>query len=173
MITGFWQWYGPKYIVTKTHLGIDDPTIEGNDYLDIKTRFEKEGWLQNKKVFTGCTRWWLTGKVDWALKGEKPIVCFSYDPRNLAFLVDPGTLKGYDAVLINQNDTTSMAQDVAPFFDSIKRVPDIIVTRNGRAELHLSTFYCKNFHLPAAPRRDLPVYFQLMGLPPFGNKNQL
>lgn len=169
MITGFWQWYGPKYIVNKTHLGIDDPTIEGNDYLDIKTRFEQEGWLNNPKVFVGCTRWWLTGKVDWALKGEKPIVCFSYDPRNLAFLVDPGTLKGMDAVIITQNDTSSIHQDVTPFFDSVKRVPDIIVTRNGRPELHLVTFYLKNFHLPKTPRPDLPVYFQLEGLPPFGN----
>lgn len=169
MITGFWQWYGPKYIVNKTHLGIDDPTIEGNDYLDIKNRFEKEGWLNNSNVFTGCTRWWLTGKVDWALKGQKPIVCFSYDPRNLAFLVDPGTLKGKDAIIITQNDTSSIHQDVTPFFDSVKRVPDIIVTRNGRPELHLVTFYLKNFHLPKTPRPDLPVYFQLQGLPPFGH----
>lgn len=169
MVTGFWQWYGPKYIVNKTHLGIDDPTIEGNDYLDIKTRFEKEGWLNNPNVFTGCTRWWLTGKVDWALKGKKPIVCFSFDPRNLAFLVNPATLKGKDAVIITQNDTSSIHQDVTPFFDSVKRVPDIIVTRNGRPELHLVTFYLKNFHLPKTPRPDLPVYFQLKGLPPFGH----
>jgi hypothetical protein len=169
MITGFWQWYGPKYIVNKTHLGIDDPTIEGNDYNDIKTRFEHDGWMNNKKVFAGCTRWWLTGKVDWALKGQKPIVCFSFDPRNLAFLVDPATLKGDDAVLISQNDTTSIYQDVVPFFDKVKRVPDIIVTRNGRPELHLSTYYCTNFHLPKVSRKDLPVYYQLKGLPPFGH----
>jgi hypothetical protein len=115
MITGFWQWYGPKYIVNKTHLGIDDPTIEGTDYNDIKTRFAQEGWLGNPKVFVGCTRWWLTGKVDWSLKGQQPIVCFSWDPRNLAFLVNPGTLKGDDAVIVTQNDTTSVYQDVIPF----------------------------------------------------------
>jgi len=169
MITGFWQWYGPKYIVNKTHLGIDDPTIEGNDYNDIKTRFDKEGWSKNPKIFAGCTRWWLTGKVDWALKGKEPIVCFSWDPRNLAFLVDPGKLKGYDAVIVMQNDTTSMYQDVIPFFDKVKRVPDIIVTRNGRPELHLSTYYCTNFRLPSKPRPDIPAYWQLMGLPPFGH----
>ncbi|RKR83022.1 dolichyl-phosphate-mannose-protein mannosyltransferase [Mucilaginibacter gracilis] len=169
MITGFWQWYGPKYIVTHTHLGIDDPTIEGTDYLDIKARFEKEGWMKNPKLFAGCTRWWLTGKVDWALKGQKPIVCFSFDPRNLAFLVDPGTLKGYDAVVIMQNDTTSLYQDVTPFFAKVKRVPDIIITRNGREEVHLATYYCTHFQLPKSPRGDLPVYYQLKGLPPFGH----
>ncbi|MBW4889269.1 glycosyltransferase family 39 protein [Mucilaginibacter sp. HMF5004] len=169
MITGFWQWYGPKYIVTHTHLGIDDPTLEGTDYLDIKARFEKEGWLNNPNVFTGCPHWWLTGKVDWSLEGKKPIVCFSADPRNLAFLVNPNDLKGKDAVIISQNDTTSVHQDAEPFFDSFKRVDDIIVTRNGRPELHLATYYGKNFHLPKQKRPDLPVYWQLMGLPPFGH----
>jgi len=167
-VTGFWQSYGPKWVVSLGG-GKIDPTIQGVDYDDIMPRFEKEGWLNNNKVFAGSTRWWLAGKVDWALKGQKPIVCFSFDPRNLAFLVDPATLKGKDAIVITQNDTSSIHQDVTPFFDSVKRVPDIIVTRNGRPELHLVTLYLKNFHLPKTPRKDLPVYFQLMGLPPFGN----
>jgi len=62
-----------------------------------------------------------------------------------------------------------MYQDVIPFFDKVKRVPDIIVTRNGRPELHLSTYYCTNFRLPKKPRPDIPAYWQLMGLPPFGH----
>jgi hypothetical protein len=169
MITGFWQWYGPKYIVTHTHLGIDDPTLEGTDYVDIKGRFEKEGWLNNPNVFTGCPHWWLTGKVDWALGGKKPIVCFSPDPRNLAFLVNPADLKGKDCIMISQNDPDAVNSDAAPFFDSVTRIPDIIVTRNGRAELHLYTYYCKNFHLSKTPRKDLPVYWQLMGQAPFGH----
>jgi hypothetical protein len=169
MITGFWQWYGPKYIVTHTHLGIDDPTLEGTDYVDIKARFEKEGWLNNPNVFTGCPHWWLTGKVDWALQGKKPIVCFSPDPRNLAFLVNPADLKGKDCILISQNDPDAINSDARPFFDSVTRIPDIIVTRNGRPELHLYTYYGKNFHLSKEPRKDLPAYWQLMGQAPFGH----
>jgi hypothetical protein len=169
MITGFWQWYGPKYIVTHTHLGIDDPTLEGTDYVDIKGRFEKEGWLNNPNIFTGCPHWWLTGKVDWALQGKKPIVCFSPDPRNLAFLVNPADLKGKDCILISQNDPDAVNSDARPFFDSVTRIPDIIVTRNGRPELHLYTYYGKNFHESKESRKDLPVYWQLMGLPPFGH----
>jgi hypothetical protein len=169
MVTGFWQWYGPKYIVTHTHLGIDDPTLEGNDYNDIKTRFEKEGWLNNPHVFAACTHWWLTGKVDWVLRGQKPIVCFSPDPRNLAFLVNPADLVGKDAIIISQNDPESVNSDASPFFDSVTRVPDIIVTRNGRAELHLYTYYCKNFRQSKWPRKDLPVYWQLLGQAPYGH----
>jgi hypothetical protein len=168
MVTGFWQWYGPKWIVKTAHGDNVDPTIQGIDYIDIKGRFEKEGWFNNPKVFTGASRWWLTGKVDWAMKGQKQIICFSDDPRNLAFLVDPNKLLGNDAVIIGQEHQESINADVKPFFDEVKQLPDIAIMRSGRDELHLQVYYCKNFHLPAHPRDDLPLYHQLTGRPPFG-----
>ncbi|PTQ98073.1 dolichyl-phosphate-mannose-protein mannosyltransferase [Mucilaginibacter yixingensis] len=168
MVTGFWQWYGPKWIVKTAHGDNVDPTIQGVDYDDIKTRFEQEGWLNNPNIFAGSPRWWLAGKVDWALKGARPIVCFSDDPRNLAFLVDPNTLIGKDCVIIGQDQNESVDIDARPFFDEVKRVKDIAVMRSGRDELHLEVYYCKNFHVPAKPRNDLPLYHQLTGRPPFG-----
>jgi hypothetical protein len=132
------------------------------------TRFQKEGWIQNKKIFAGSPRWWLIGKVDWALKGQKGVVCFSNDPRNMAFLVDPKTLVGNDAIIIAQENQASVDADVKPFFDSIKQLPDIEIVRNGIVELRLQAYYCTNFHQSAQPRNDMPLYRQLNGLPPFG-----
>lgn len=166
MVTGFWTAYGPKWVVSKFGDHVD-PTIQGVDYTDIKTRFEKEGWLNDPNIFTGTPRWWLTGKVDWALKGKKDIIVFNADARNLAFLVKPRTLLGKDAVIIGDNHQASVDADVKPFFDSVKRLPDIQIMRNG-PEYTLQVYYCKNFHIPAKPRMDLPVYRQLIGLPPFG-----
>jgi hypothetical protein len=168
MVTGFWQSYGPKWVVNRFHGDNVDPTIQGIDYDDIMTRFKKEGWLQNKKIFAGSTRWWLTGKEDWALKGKKEIICFSNDPRNLAFLVDPKTLVGDDAIIIGQEHQANVDADVKPFFDNVKQLPDIEIVRHGITELHLQVYYCTNFHQSAKPRNDLPLYRQLNGLPPFG-----
>ncbi len=168
MVTGFWQSYGPKWFVKKFHGDNIDPTIQGIDYNDIMTRFEKEGWLQNKKIFAGSVRWWLTGKEDWALKGKKQVICFSNDPRNLAFLVDPKTLIGQDAIIIAQEQQASVDADVKPFFDSVKQLPDIAIMRSGIDELHLQVYYCKNFHQSVAQRDDLPVFRQLNGQLPFG-----
>lgn len=168
MVTGFWQSYGPKWVVNKLHGDTVDPTIQGIDFDDIMARFEKEGWLQNKKVFAGSPRWWLAGKVDWALRGKKEIICFSNDPRNLAFLVDPKTLVGQDAVIIGQEQQANVDADVKPFFDEVKQLPDIEIKRSGITELHLQVYYCKNFHQTAKPRNDLPLYKQLNGQPPFG-----
>ncbi len=168
MVTGFWQSYGPKWVVHTFHGDNVDPTIQGIDYDDIMTRFEKEGWLQNKKIFAGSTRWWLTGKEDWALKGKKEVICFSNDPRNLAFLVDPKTLLGQDAIIVVQDNQPSVDADVKSYFDSVKQLPDIEIVRHGIVELHLQVYYCTNFHQSAQPRNDMPLFRQLNGLPPFG-----
>jgi hypothetical protein len=168
MVTGFWQSYGPKWLVHEVHGDNVDPTIQGIDYDDIGTRFQKEGWTQNKKIFAGCVRWWLMGKVDWALKGQKEMVCYSNDPRNTAFLVDPKSLLGKDAVIVVQDGQASVDADVKPFFDSVKQLPDIKIIRHGVDELHLQVYYCTNFHQSAAPRNDLPVFRQLNGQAPFG-----
>jgi hypothetical protein len=123
--------------------------------------------MGNRKVFAASTRWWLTGKVDWALRGEKEIICFNADPRNSAFFVDPKTLVGFDAVVISRDQQYSIDADVKPFFDEVIQLPDIEITRSGIVELKLQAHYCRNFHLPAVPRDDLPVYRQLTGRLPF------
>ena len=166
-VTGFWQDYGPKWVVAQFGDPVD-PTIQGIDYDDVATRFQKEGWLNNPKIFAGTTRWWLNGKVDWALKGKKDIVCFNDDPRNIAFLIDPNHLLGQDAVVLDQGSPKDVHIDVKPYFDSITQLPDIIIYRNGRDELHLSVYYCKNFHVPKSSIEDMPLYHQLTGRPPFG-----
>jgi hypothetical protein len=170
LVTGFWQDYGPKWVASLGG-GKIDPTIQGVDYDDAMARFEKEGWIANKNVFAGSTRWWLAGKIDWALKGKKDIICFNRDPRNLAFLVDPKTLIGKDAVIVGEahayNET--VYNDAKPFFDSITQLPDIPIIRSGVVEEHLQVFYCKNFHQSATPLPDYPLYRQLNGLAPFGN----
>jgi hypothetical protein len=169
LVTGFWQFYGPKWVVSLGG-GKVDPTIQGVDYDDIMIRFEKEGWINNDKIFTGSTRWWLAGKVDWALKGKKDIICFNRDPRNLAFLVDPKTLIGKDAIIIGEADAynETLNEDAKPFFDSVKQLPDIPIIRNGRVEEHLQVFYCTNFHEAKQSFLDYPLYRQLKGLEAFG-----
>ena len=169
MVTGFWQSYGPKWVVSLGG-GTVDPTIQGVDFDDIMTRFEKEGWIANQHIFAGSTRWWLTGKVDWALKGKKDIICFNPDARNMAFLVDPNALIGEDAIIIGEDHQDTVDEDVNPFFDSVTKLADIPVIRGGIVEEHLQVYYCKNFHQSAKPfKEDYPLFRQLKGLPPFGN----
>ncbi|MCR8557054.1 glycosyltransferase family 39 protein [Mucilaginibacter sp. BJC16-A38] len=167
MVTGFWQSYGPRWVVHEFHGDNNDPTIQGVDYVDIKTRFDKEGWTNNPNIFTGTPRWWLTGKVDWALKGKKDIAVFNNDARNLAFMVEPKKLVGKDCIIISDHEELDVNADAKPFFDSVTQLPDIDIVRSGRVEYKLQVFYGKNFHVPAQKRMEMPLYRQLLGLSPF------
>ncbi len=162
MITGFWSSYGPKDIVLKFG-GKYDPTIEGTDYNAIKTRFEEKGWMKQKNLFVGSIRWWQAGKIDWALKGEKEMICFHRDPRNYAFFSDPKKLLGYDAIVIAQYNENAVNTFVNPFFEKVKQLEDIQIIRNDVVELELQVYYCSDFQIPQAAMNDVPVYRQLTG----------
>jgi hypothetical protein len=168
METGFWTWYGPKWLANSFGEATD-PTIDGNDYVSIQERFEKEGWLSDTTLFVGTPRWWLNGKVDWALKGQKEVLCFHRDARNYAFFTDPRMLKGKDAILIGRGHHDNILHDAIPFFESYKQLEDIQIMRGGVPELSLEVYYCQNFQLPDAPKNELPVYRTLSGLPPIGD----
>jgi hypothetical protein len=82
-------------------------------------------------------------------------------------MVDPQKLVGDDCIIIGQEEEPDVMNNAKPFFDSVQKLPDIVITRHGRDELHLQAYYGKNFHKPATPREDLPLYRQLTGRPPF------
>ncbi len=165
MNTGFWQKNGPREIVQKFG-GKYDPTMEGYDFEQIKKRFEKEGWLTQDRLFVGTTRWWQTGKIDWALKGEKDVVVFSNDPRNFAFFSKPAELIGYDAVVIRFSSKRPIIE-IQPFFNTITRLEDIEISRRGGKEMTLEVYYCEEFKIPENYDGDFPVYRQLLGKHPF------
>ena len=166
--TGIWRTYGPSYLIEKT-IGERDPTIEGTDYDEIEARFDQEGWSTQDSLFIGSTRWWQTGKIDWALKCKMDMLIFDSDPRNYAFFSDPKSQLGYDAIIVTQNSETVIDQRVKPFFDLVTRLEDIQIQRNGVTERELKVFYANSFQIPDTPREDLPLYRQIIGKPPFGD----
>jgi len=168
MTTGIWTFYGPKWAAQK-FANKYDPTMDGIDYEDIRARFEQEGWMNKKNLFVGVTRWWLAGKVDWALRAQKELVVFHSDTRNYAFFSEPLKLQGYDAIVIAQDHAGTVAGMVTPFFKNIARLKDIEIVRSGIPELTLQVYYCTFFSLPLQPMEEMPLYRQLSSRKPFGN----
>jgi hypothetical protein len=170
METGFWKWYGPKWLANSFGEKID-PTIDGNDYEDLYLRFEKEAWLSDSNIFVGTPRWWLNGKVDWALKGKKEIVCFNNDSRNYAYFGDPMSLLGKDAIIIGRGHDDNIVRDVHPFFDEVKKLKEVEIKRGGVTELKLEVFYARNFHNASIPLNDMPLYRYLANRPSYGRES--
>lgn len=167
METGFWTWYGPKWLAN-TMGEKTDPTIDGNDYEDLHLRFEKEKWLTDSNLFVGTPRWWLNGKVDWALKGKKEVVCFNNDARNYAYFGNPLALLGKNAVIVGRGHDDNIIQDVKPFFDTIRKLEDVEIKRNGIAELKLEIYYAENFHNASVVMERMPLYRYLANMPSYG-----
>ncbi len=165
MNIGFWQTYGPREIVQKFG-GTHDPTMEGFDFDQILDRFEQEGWLEQDSIFVGTTRWWQTGKVDWALKGKKDVVIFNNDPRNYAFFAEPEKMLGYDCVVVRFHSDKE-PEELDLFFDKVSPREGIDIVRGGVVEMKLQVYYCENFKIPQNYQGDFPVYRQMNGKHPF------
>ena len=159
--TGFWQRYGPRWIVQQFG-GEYDPTIEGTDYDEIYDRFVKERWMEDTSLFVASVRWWQAGKIDWALKGQKDVIIFHHDPRNYAYFFDPCRHLGKDAILVAQGKKGAINDYAKPFFDEITQLQDIEIKRNNITELTLQVYYCRFFKVPDKPVKDVPVYRKLM-----------
>ncbi len=147
--TGFWSFYGPKWFGQL--LGEKyDPTMEGYDYDDLMARFKKEGWLDNDNIFVCTDRWYLAGKIDWALRGKKAVFCFSGDPRNVAFFNDQKDFLGKDAIYITHDERAPdyIERNFASLFESLTPKNNQEIIRGGVPELTLKLFYGKNFNKP-------------------------
>lgn len=145
MQTGFWTWYGPKWIAMHTGGGAYDATMDGYDYTDLKDVFSNNGWLKDPNLFVGTTKWWMSGKVDWALKGNKDIICFNQDARNYIYFSNEKNLIGKNAIVITKGEDPAI-KNVIPYCDSLKQIQGVEIKRSGVSELTLNLYYCKNFH---------------------------
>jgi len=163
--TGFWKPYGPKWFGNQ--FGVkDDPTMEAYDFDDLRTRFEQEGWMHNDKLFVASTKWWFAGKVDWAMRGEKPLLFFHPDARNHAYFMKPKVLIGNDAIIISKDQQDVVDSYIVPFFDEITKLEPVAITRGGETEFYLDLYKARNFHKPDSVL-NIPVYCLLEEKEPF------
>lgn len=159
--TGFLKYNGPQFI-QKALTENFDPTMELVDYDAIKERFEEEGWLKNDNIFVGTTKWWQCGKIDWALKAQKPMIIFHHDARNYMFLSYPEQLLGKDAIIIALKEDKNIQKYVKPFFDEVEKRSKIDIKRDNEVEISYFVFYCSNFKIPEKPV-DVYLYDKLVG----------
>ncbi len=163
--TGFWTWYGPKWMSYRA-TGVNyDPTMEGYDYDDLMTLFKQKGWIDNPDLFVGTTHWWLSGKIDWALKGHKDILCFEDDARNYSYFNNPHNYIGKNGIIITKANDPLVKENVAPFCDNLLKLPDAEIKRRGVTEITLKLYECQNFHQPKDPDlvKNVALYRFMIG----------
>ena len=165
--TGKWQFLGPKWIAMKFGEKTD-PTIMMNNFKAVKEKFDERGWTDDPNIFAASTRWWMSGLMDYSLKGKKPFLIINSDPRNYAYLVDPNKLLGKDCIVVLSDYENTVENDVKPFFTDVSLIDSCWIDRyDGEEEFAVQFYYCRNFQQAKKAMEHIPIYAQLKGKEPF------
>lgn len=122
-----------------------DPTFELLDWTPLAKALEERGLLGRKDTFLFSNRWFSAGKIDYALRGRMPVVCFNHnDPRSFAFYDRPENWMGQDGVLVVAPPYVYQPLvDYAIYFQKIEPLGQVAIERGGRVDLHLHLYLCR------------------------------
>ncbi len=96
-------------------------------------------------LFVFTYKWFLCGKVDYALRGRAHILCLSpEDPRAYAFFDAQTDWLGKDGILIaDERNTPNVERMYANYFVHLTHLADVDVPRGNRSGAKLKVFYCE------------------------------
>ncbi len=123
-----------------------DPTVEMVDWRQLPEALASRGLLRRGKVFIVTGRWLDAAKADFSLGGRLPVVCLSQDPRHFAFLHDPSSFSGWDAVVVTPRMTQEEIQrNYGGCFASIEPLVDVVIRQSAAKALTLKLFFGRDF----------------------------
>jgi hypothetical protein len=130
-----------------SQLAKDDPTLEGLQFSPLEPVLAEKGFLDRKDIFICTPKWFLSGKVDYALHGRAEVLCLSPDDaRSFAFLDEQERWLGKDALLITDNRfSEGMEKKLIPNFEKMTLLTTVDVPRGNRIGARLYVFYCEKF----------------------------
>ncbi|MGH7584032.1 MAG: glycosyltransferase family 39 protein, partial [Gemmatimonadales bacterium] len=95
----------------------NDATIELIDYDALDSAFRERGLLDRPGLFVFSDRWYVGGKVDYALRGRLPFLLLNRsDPREYAFFDSPARWVGREGILVSRRgELSQVAADYAGY----------------------------------------------------------
>jgi len=122
----------------------NDPTVELMDFHELAPAFSARGLLGRRDLFVFSDRWYLGGKVDYALRGTMPFMLLNPDdPREYAFWEHPGRWVGKEGILVSERDSlAAIARDYGPYCSSLDTLGTVPIVRRARVERTLHLYRC-------------------------------
>jgi hypothetical protein len=115
-----------------------DPTLETLNWSGLR-QSPLLNAETNDAPFVVATKWTEAGKIAEALGPATPVTVFSNDPHGFAFLADPASFVGRDAVIVvarKRLDETLAA--LAPYFEHLGEPQSLALGRDGTDEVDLA-----------------------------------
>ncbi|MFI5214757.1 MAG: hypothetical protein ACHQU8_09495, partial [Gemmatimonadales bacterium] len=105
--------------------------------------FRSRGLLERPDRFVFSDRWYLGGKVDYALRGAVPFLLLGDDPREYAFFDRPGRYVGKEGILVSERDSlAAVERDYGPYCSALDSMGSVPIIRRSRAERTLYLYRC-------------------------------
>ncbi len=146
--TGFIRLLFPQLLAKK------DPTLQALEWTPLRVELKRRGLLDKPGLFIVTTNWIDAGRIDLAFEsafkvqvvGEFQVVG---EPKEYAFLVDPASLVGRDALIVGRLDRTVDAETfLAPYFNAIEELPLFSFGRFGMKEVDVRLLYGRVLQKP-------------------------
>ena len=144
-VTGWWIHLLPEKL--GNHLAKIDPTLELLDYSPLEPVLADHGLLDRDDVFVFTPKWFLSGKVDYALRGRANVMCLSPDdPRTFAFFDAQSRQLGKDGILIiHERSCDGMEMAYGNLFERMTLLATVDVPRGNRTAAKLKVFRGEKF----------------------------
>lgn len=131
--------------------GNRDPTLECIDYRALRRALADRRLLGRRDLFLFTDRWYLSGKVEWAIGGALPVLCFApADQRGWAVFAPSEPWVGSEGIFITTRPRTESGARLAygDYCSSLEPLPPVVVSRGGRPEITLYLYRCERLLRP-------------------------
>jgi hypothetical protein len=129
----------------------EHPLVESFDWTDLESELSARGLLSLPNLAIITTRWHEAGKIDYALHGQMPVFCLSWDPRGYGVLTRPEMHLGMDALIIGRNlSHDRVIGTYFRYFETLQCMAPITIRHAGKPAFELSVFLGHRLRSPTA-----------------------
>jgi hypothetical protein len=126
-----------------------DPDLAAVDWTSLRRELMRRGELHPGTV-VAAVRWNDAGKIDYALRGEVPVVCLGDDAREYNLVAPASLYTGSDLLIVAPRaSAASMAALYGALFDSIEPLPPVMLRHAGKPAMWLPLFLGHRLHAKA------------------------
>jgi 4-amino-4-deoxy-L-arabinose transferase-like glycosyltransferase len=118
-----------------------DPALEAVDWNSLRPELARRGLFDRPSTVIVGDNWSDTGKLDYALGGDPPVMCLNVDCREYTLARPAALALGHDVLIVAPRQTpASIDAAYGHLFDTIESLPPVLLRPPGRMSIEIPLF---------------------------------